>query len=191
VYHFPTDTSILDELKSQQVCLIVQCPDNGHSPDDTYVPSLVWPWTGKLLSVSLADGFPILIANEALLDELNWRLKEKGKKPLNMSNFCPNIIISGCEAFEEDWWKVICIGGTLFHVMKGCPCCKQSCMDQITGEVSEEPLETLAEFCAMTKDQEQLYFAQNVMPSANAIGIIISKGDTIKILQVGDPVWDD
>jgi len=64
-------------------------------------------------------------------------------------------------------------------------------MDQITGEVSKEPLETLAEFCAMTKDQEQLYFAQNIMPSSNAIGIIISKGDTIKILQVGDPVWDD
>ena len=42
----------------------------------------------------LTDGFPILIATQASLDELNRRLAEKGKPELPISRFRANIIIT-------------------------------------------------------------------------------------------------
>jgi uncharacterized protein len=140
---------------------------------------------------SLSDGFPILIANEASLEELNRRLTAKGKEPLQMSNFRPNIVVSGAKPFEEDNWKVIRIGSSIFHIVKACTRCKQSCTDQITGKVGEEPLETLAEFRTMTNNMQQIYFAQNVLAAPSSIGNTITVGTNVEVLQRGDPVFRD
>lgn len=187
------DESVAEEYKSNDVRLVIQCPEDDRSADAKYVPASARTRRGnKSPAVALSDGFPILLANEASLKELNKRLKEKGKKPLKMSNFRPNIVVKGKEPFEEDRWKVIRIGSAVFHVVKGCPRCKLSCTDQITGIVSEEPLETLAEFRAMTSNPDNLYFAQNVLPASdNPKGYAIRKGDKVEVLQVGEPVWDD
>ena len=181
-----------DENVPTGVRLVVQCPADHRVTNAKYVPRAARSWTGQAPSVGLTDGFPILLANEASLRELNRRLEKKGKRPLPMARFRPNIVVSGrLEPFGEDRWKVIRIGGsTLFHIAKGCPRCKQACTDQTTGEVDEEPLATLSEFRVMTGNQENIYFAQNVLPSPSAVGATISVGDTVEVLQQGDPVWD-
>jgi uncharacterized protein YcbX len=110
-----------------------------------------------------------------------------------MSRFRPNIVISNTQPFEEDTWKAIQIGtgpnATILHITKGCPRCKQSCTDQMTGERSEEPLETLADFRALSKGDD-VYFAQNAVLNGDAYGGAIRLGDKVRILTRGDPVWD-
>lgn len=167
---------------------LVSMKGDDRRADAKYTPTSALSWTGAAPKVGLTDGFPVLIANEASLDELNRRLKEKNKEPIPMSRFRPNIVVSGAKPFEEDTWKIVSIGGVVFHIVKGCPRCKQSCTDQFSGIVSEEPLETLAEFRALGPVKENVYFAQNAI--AHDTGGIIRKGAAIHVLERGNPVWD-
>eukprot|EP00978_Attheya_sp_CCMP212_P018416 scaffold50392_cov52-Attheya_sp.AAC.2 len=161
---------------------------------EEYVPPEAWTVAGSIPNVALTDGFPILVACEASLNELNRRLQLKGKPPIPMSRFRPNIVIRnpGGRPFEEDQWKAIKIGdNTILHMVKGCPRCKQSCTDQLTGERFEEPIETLADFRALGKNKEDVYFAQNaVFHGGSGSGCQIKVGDTVSVLSYGDPVWD-
>jgi uncharacterized protein YcbX len=186
------DDRVPDELKRAGVRMVVQAANDTRCTDDIYVPAAARTWLGQSPSVALGDGFPVLIACESSLQELNRRLAVKGKKPLPMSRFRPNIVLTGTEPFDEDSWKVISIGGIMFHVVKGCPRCKESCTDQATGNVTEEPLETLAEFRALDPNNaENLFFAQNAIPAVGAVGQTIEVGATVQILQRGEPVWGD
>jgi len=164
--------------------------------DDRYTPNATLnPFHGSLPNVSLADGFPLLVASEKSLDELNCRLRAKKKSPLPMSRFRPNIVLKGISsAFEEDNWKAIQIGGPsgpILHIVKGCPRCKQSCTDQLTGKRGTEPLETLRDFRALGKNQEDVYFAQNALMAQPMLSSFatINVGDSITVLTTGHPVW--
>lgn len=142
----------------------------------------------------LTDGFPILVANEASLELLNEKLKKQGKDTLPMSRFRPNIVINTKKAFDEDNWKAIKIGrgedAVILHIVKGCPRCKQSCTDQLTGARGDEPVATLAEFRALGKNAEDVYFAQNAVLNGDSYNKSIKVGDPVTILTTGDPVWD-
>ena len=163
--------------------------------DARYLPPASFTWTGGVPRTTLNDGFPVLVACEASLEELNRRLAERGKDPIPMSRFRPNIVIKGTKPFEEDTWKSILIRngkgggtGTVLHIVKGCPRCKQSCTDQLTGERSTEPLETMATFRALGTSKEDVYFAQNAVPHGD--GGVVSVGDDVIVLERGEPVWD-
>jgi uncharacterized protein len=65
-------------------------------------------------TVSFADGYPFLVANEASLADLNSRLTDQ----VPMNRFRPNIVVTGADAWAEDGWKKLRIGETLFHVVK-------------------------------------------------------------------------
>jgi uncharacterized protein YcbX len=185
------DNAMPDELKDS-VRVVTQDRRDGRIADDKYVPASARTSTGRTPSVALTDGFPILLACEASLDELNRRLQQKGKGSLPMSRFRPNIVLSGTMPFEEDHWKVIAIDGVLFHIVKGCPRCKQSCTDQQTGDVTDEPLATMAEFRALQPgNKDNLYFAQNVLSAPGSNGKRISVGARVQVLQRGDPVWEE
>ena len=175
-----------------------------HRPlDQRYLPPAAFSWTGGIPRTSLNDGFPVLVACEASLEELNKRLVKRGKKPIPMNRFRPNIVIKGTKPFEEDTWKSILFrsssgssstgshGGSeklVLHIVKGCPRCKQSCTDQQTGERSEEPLETLTTFRALGTSKEDVYFAQNAVPHGK--GGTVKVGDEVVVLEQGEPVWD-
>ena len=163
--------------------------------DPTYLPPAAFSPTGAVPNTALNDGFPVLIACEASLDELNRRLEEGGREAVPMSRFRPNIVISGTVPFEEDTWKTIWIrgtdgrgGGTILHVVKGCPRCKQSCTDQLTGEQHDEPVATLATFRALGTMTGEVYFAQNAVPHRGTGRLAV--GDQVVVLERGDPVWD-
>ena len=101
--------------------------------------------------------------------------------------FRPNIVVKWGKSFEENMWKTIEIDGSIFHVVKGCPRCKQSCTDQLTGERSEEPLETMAEFRSFGGDGD-VYFAQNVVAQDGQGQIRV--GSQIRIIERCEPVWN-
>lgn len=120
--------------------------------------------------VSFADGFPLLVTNEASLDDLNARLAS----PLPMSRFRPNLVVAGAEPWAEDDWKVLRIGDAEFRNVKKCGRCIVTTTDQTTGErMGDEPLRTLATF---RNFDGKAMFGSNLIPS------------TLGTIRVGDAV---
>jgi len=145
--------------------------------------------------VSFADGYPLLVANEASLEELNRRIAvdADGSVPIPMNRFRPNVVVSGAEAFAEDRWLRIKIGETMFRVPKPCARCVTTTVDQSQGEFDgNEPLKTLATFRrprqvypdtfeAYGFQGNEVLFATNLIPENP--GSTISIGDDVQVLD--------
>ncbi len=93
--------------------------------------------------VGFADAFPILVASEASIDDLNSRLDS----PIPIQRFRPNIVIKGCGPFEEDSWSKLQIGNVVLRAARPCIRCLVTAQDPLTGEaLGPEPLKTLATY---------------------------------------------
>ncbi|HLO30591.1 MAG TPA: MOSC N-terminal beta barrel domain-containing protein [Anaerolineales bacterium] len=104
-----------------------------------------------------ADGYPILLASEEGLRDLNSRLES----PVPMNRFRPNLVVKGCEPFAEDTWNRIRIGDVVLAVVKPCARCEVTTIDKETLERSKEPLKTLGKY---RKHKLGAIFGQNVIP---------------------------
>ncbi|KYM94649.1 Molybdenum cofactor sulfurase [Cyphomyrmex costatus] len=62
-----------------------------------------------------------------------------------MHQFKSNIIVGGCEAFDEMQWEHVRIGNNNFKVNGPCTKCQMISLDQTIGEKTIEPLRTLTE----------------------------------------------
>lgn len=131
-------------------------------------------------SVSFADGYPLLIATESSLEDLNRRLMERGKQPIPMSRFRPNIVISGTEAWEEDQWNEIEIGNMRFDLVKPCARCTITTVDQATAQIADvqEPLATLSLF--RRNEKGGVLFGQNTVPQTHGT---LTVGDSVSVLK--------
>jgi uncharacterized protein len=123
--------------------------------------------------VSFADAFPLLLLSQASVDDLNTRLAV----PVPMNRFRPNIVVSGCGAYDEDRWKDIRIGTMVFHLMKPCGRCVTTTVDQATGIQGKEPLATLSQY---RKVGGNVFFGQNVIPEKRGT---LHVGDAIEVLS--------
>ncbi len=133
--------------------------------------------------VSFADAYPFLLIGESSLEDLNSRLET----PLKMNRFRPNLVVSGAEAFAEDGWKLIRVGGKIFHIVKPCARCVITTIDQSSGEKQGvEPLKTLASFRIPKRSiKKKILFGQNLI-TENA-GEILRVGDAIEVLETKNP----
>jgi uncharacterized protein YcbX len=91
------------------------------------------PTEGGVAPVSLADEAPYLLTNQASLDDLNKRLKARGKPPVDMRRFRPSIVIHGLKAWEEDCLKKIRISGVEFWVWQRCGHCVMTTINSIVA----------------------------------------------------------
>lgn len=130
-------------------------------------------------AVSFADGYPVLLAGESSLVNLNSRLET----PVPMNRFRPNLVVQGSEAFAEDGWKQIKIGDAIFHVVKPCGRCVITTIDQETGEKQgTEPLKTLAAFRIPKRSvKKKILFGQNLI--AENVGAVLNVGDAVEVLE--------
>ena len=97
--------------------------------------------------VSFADGYAYLVIGAASLADLNQRMAARGKPPLPMNRFRPSIVLSGSDAYAEDSWQELRIGGARLAAAKPCGRCQVTTTDQSTGEVmGPEPLATLSTY---------------------------------------------
>lgn len=117
--------------------------------------------------VSFADGFPLLLANLASLNELNGWLGEAGsvEGPLPMTRFRPNVVVAGAPAWAEDGWlgHRLRIGAVTFRVAKPCGRCVVTTTDQETGQRGAEPLRTLGRHRNV---DQKLLFGVNLIPES-------------------------
>lgn len=119
--------------------------------------------TGNSIT-GFSDGYPILLAGQASLDDLNARLKQ----PVTMDRFRPNIVFSGGKPYEEDDWRTFRIGGLLYQGVKLCARCLVTTIDQDKGMAGKEPLATLSRY--RTVDQKVM-FGQNVIGAPGHIHV--------------------
>lgn len=120
-----------------------------------------------------SDGYPILLASEEGLADLNSRLES----PVPMNRFRPNIVVKGGEAFAEDGWNRIRVGDVELAVVKPCARCEVTTIDKETLEQSKEPLKTLGKY---RKQKLGAIFGQNVIPLN---GGTLRLGMTVEILS--------
>lgn len=122
-----------------------------------------------------ADGFPLLLANQASLDDLNERLSAKGVAAVPMDRFRPNIVLEGegWAAFEEDVTVTVDFGHLKVALVKPCTRCSMPDVDQDTAEQYSEPGITLGGYRNL---EIGVVFGQN--------GIVDVKGPAT--LRVGD-----
>jgi len=109
---------------------------------------------------AFSDGFPLLLISQASLDDLNSRLAS----PITMSRFRPNIVVDGCQPFEEDSWKKIRIGDVTYRIVKPCSRCVIPSINIDTAEREAEPTKTLISY---RKRDNKIFFGQNVIAEMN------------------------
>ena len=155
------------------------------------------PTTVDPAPVSLADEAPFLLVNEASLNDLNSRMEARGKMPVDMRRFRPNIVLQdigtgyGAAAWEEDKWRKIKIGDHVeFFVWQRCGRCAMTTIDRDTLARSGEPLATLNTF--RENEHGQRNFGVHLIPDpetlrndddGSAICNLIHVGDTLEVLE--------
>ncbi len=90
-------------------------------------------WVKEDYPVSFADGYPVLVTNQASLDDLNRHLTEQNERALPMDRFRPNIVIEGANPWEENNWKILRIGEVEIKCVKPCVRCVVTSINQKTG----------------------------------------------------------
>jgi uncharacterized protein YcbX len=115
--------------------------------------------------VSLADRFPLALANAASLDAVNGWLAAAGSAegPLPMTRFRPNVVVAGAPPWAEDAWTGgrIRIGSAVFRVPGPIARCVVTTTDQETGERNHEPLRVLGRHRNV---DQRLLFATGLVP---------------------------
>ncbi|MEO7809759.1 MAG: MOSC N-terminal beta barrel domain-containing protein [Ramlibacter sp.] len=140
-------------------------------------------WTGDDEALNqFADGFPLQVAGEASVAELNRRLGEAGVPAVGVERFRPNIVLSGLDAHDEDRLDVMRIttaeGDVRLRPVKPCQRCPIPDIDPATAESDSRVSDTL-----------QAYRRSDVVGGAVAFGMnaIVLEG-VDRTLRVGQEV---
>ncbi|WP_295661024.1 MOSC domain-containing protein [uncultured Nocardioides sp.] len=127
-----------------------------------------------------ADGYPVTLASETSLRQLNdWIVEgalERGEEvpdPLPMARFRPSLVIDGAEPFAEDHWSWVQVGEVRLRMALPTGRCVVSTIDVDSLATGKEPIRTLARH---RRSASGTLFAVNLVPEG---------GGT---LRVGDPV---
>lgn len=142
-------------------------------------------WTGDdTAQVRFADGYPVLVLGDASLSDLNARLARKGVDPIPMNRFRPNVVLSGIDAYEEDYTDTLRVsaseGEVELRIVKPCTRCPIPTIDQMRGAPDprwpNEPTDTMSTYRADSRVDGGIAFGQNAIVLAGA-------GDTLAVGQ--------
>lgn len=133
----------------------------------------------QAVPLSFADGFPYLLTSESSLRDLQQRCPAS----VTMTQFRPNLVVTGAPAWAEDTWKVLRIGGVTFDVVKPCSRCIFTTVSPEQGRKhpGAEPLATLQSF-RTAADNGDVDFGQNLIARQSGV---IREGDEVEVLATG------
>jgi uncharacterized protein YcbX len=130
-------------------------------------------WTGGLSSQTrFADAYPLLLIGQSSLDDLNLRLRAAGRDALPMDRFRPNLVITGLEAFEEDYTASLSTGAAEIRPVKPCARCPIPSIDQATGVPGPDPLDILQTYRANPRMDGAVCMGMNCIVSAGAGSVL-------------------
>lgn len=128
--------------------------------------------------VAYPDVSPIMLLSEASVKDLSSRLDYD----VTVNQFRPSIVVTGCEAFDEDSWDDILIGDVRLQRVMSCGRCIFTTVDPETGIKNRpETLEALKNY-RMCKPEDKAIYKKS--PLFGQMYIVKQTG----ILQVGDGV---
>lgn len=133
-------------------------------------------------NVAFADGYPLLLATEESLADLNALIAQGSKAdegPLPMVRFRPNLVVAGESAWSEDGWRRLRVGEAVFRAVKGCARCAIPTTDEETAVRRKEPTYTLAR---LRRWDGAVWFAMNLVPETP--GATLRVGDEVELLEV-------
>ena len=125
-------------------------------------------WSGAIEAENtFTDGFPLLIASTAGLDELNRRLIAQGEAAVTMARFRPNLVLDGLAAHGEDALDEILFdtsdGPVRLKLVKPCSRCPIPDVDPISAETGHAVGDTLAGYRADARLGGQITFGMNAV----------------------------
>ncbi|HWL27361.1 MAG TPA: MOSC N-terminal beta barrel domain-containing protein [Burkholderiaceae bacterium] len=125
-----------------------------------------------------ADGFPLLVANQASLDELNGQLASQGMPAVGMNRFRPNIVLQGLPAYDEDYLAGWHTQGLRFAFVKPCARCPIPNIDPATAVSGTEPGLTLARH---RQRPEGVLFGVNAVVAGAENGAVLTAGQEVTV----------
>ncbi|MFM0505222.1 MOSC domain-containing protein [Paraburkholderia caffeinilytica] len=134
-----------------------------------------------------ADGFPLLVVGQASLDDLNVRLNRKGAPSIPMDRFRPNVVLTGLDAYEEDYVESLHIDGAAdegvqLQLVKLCARCPMPTIDQAKGapdpDWPNEPTDTMSVYRANPQRGGAVTFGNNALVARGA-GAWLRVGQTV------------
>ncbi|XP_034531764.1 mitochondrial amidoxime-reducing component 1 [Notolabrus celidotus] len=129
--------------------------------------------------VAYSDMAPVMLLSESSVKDLSSKLE----KDVTVERFRPNIVISDCEAFEEDSWEALQIGSVRLQRVMSCGRCIFTTVDPETGIISrKEPLETLKSYRLCDPSEKHIYKSSPLFGQLHTV-------NKTGILQVGDVVY--
>lgn len=125
-------------------------------------------WTGDIdAENTFSDGYPLLVASTASLDELNRRLAAAGQAAVGMNRFRPNLVLDGLDAHGEDHLDEITFdtaeGPVRLKLVKPCARCPIPDVDPATAETGHAVTDTLATYRADARLDGALTFGMNAV----------------------------
>jgi uncharacterized protein YcbX len=141
----------LTRAVGEPVRLMRVAPDMGRVANPRFAGATPAP-------IGFPDGYPVLVCNEASLEDLNERLPQR----IPMERFRPNIVLSGLPAWIEDRIDTLTIGLVTLRLVKPCTRCTIPSIDQQTGERSTDPAPALRKF-RFSKALRGVMFGENAV----------------------------
>jgi uncharacterized protein YcbX len=153
----------LSRAVGDPVRLIRVAPDMGRVANPKFAGGTPAP-------IGFPDGYPVLVCNEASLEDLNARLPER----IPMERFRPNLVLRGLPAWAEDHIDTLSLGPVTLRLVKPCMRCTIPSIDQQTGERSTDPTPALRKF-RFSKALRGVMFGENAVVVGGA-GEAIERG---------------
>ena len=125
--------------------------------------------------MGFADGFPLLVCNQASLDDLNARMPQA----IPMERFRPNIVLEGLPAWAEDHIDTLSVGELTLRLVKPCTRCSIPSIDQRTGLPSTNPLPVLRAF-RFNRELLGVTFGENAVITSG-VGYEIRRGASCRV----------
>jgi uncharacterized protein len=133
-------------------------------PEHKRLSSLDWT-DGVEATNQFADGYPLLVASEGSLAELNERLAAAGHDAVGMERFRPNIVLAGIESHDEDRVDALHIetaeGEAELKPVKPCTRCPIPDIDPATAVSSPEVGDMLRTYRADARVDGRITFGMN------------------------------
>jgi uncharacterized protein YcbX len=164
---YPADVDAWFSEALGRTCHLTWLPEDSRRPIDH-------PHATPSDRAAFGDAFPVLVATQASLDDLNARLAARGEPAVSMERFRPNLVVAGDAApYAEDAWGRVWASDVVLDLVKPCARCAMTTVDPDSARSGAEPLRTLAGY---RKVGSKVLFAQNALVRAGGV------------LRVGDPV---
>jgi len=133
-------------------------------PEHKRLSSLDWT-DGVEATNQFADGYPLLVASEGSLAELNERLAAAGHDAVGIERFRANIVLAGIESHDEDRVDALHIetaeGEAELKPVKPCTRCPIPDIDPATGVSSPEVGDMLRTYRADARVDGRITFGMN------------------------------